>query len=191
MPRASSVFAHCAMRSTVTGNVLAVPSAMPRLRAVASSCVNAASMSAAVYQLYLKQLLQLGWREWLTGRLSEAWMREARHYQLEAGAAEADNPDQRIAEDVRVATELAIEFSIGLLISFSMLVAFVGILWSLSGPLAFTLAGRAVEVPGYMVWAAVLYATLGSAATWLLGRPMVGINVRRTTAEADFRFGLT
>ncbi|MBR0658385.1 ABC transporter ATP-binding protein/permease [Neoroseomonas oryzicola] len=151
----------------------------------------AASMSAAVYQLYLKQLLQLGWREWLTGRLTEAWMREARHYQLEAGAAEADNPDQRIAEDVRVATELAIEFSVGLLISVSTLVAFVGILWALSGPLAVTLAGHAVEVPGYMVWAAVLYAALGSAATWLVGRPMVGINVRRTTAEADFRFGLT
>lgn len=151
----------------------------------------AASMSAAVYQLYLKQLLQLGWREWLTGRLTEAWMREARHYQLEAGAAEADNPDQRIAEDVRVATELAIEFSVGLLISVSTLVAFVGILWSLSGPLAFAIAGRTVEVPGYMVWAAVLYAVLGSAATWLVGRPMVGINVRRTTAEADFRFGLT
>ncbi len=151
----------------------------------------AASMSAAVYQLYLKQLLQLGWREWLTGRLTEAWMREARHYQLEAGAAEADNPDQRIAEDVRVATELAIEFSVGLLISVSTLVAFVGILWALSGPLDFILAGRAVEVPGYMVWAAVLYAALGSAATWLVGRPMVGINVRRTTAEADFRFGLT
>ncbi|NMJ43517.1 ABC transporter ATP-binding protein/permease [Roseomonas sp. JC162] len=151
----------------------------------------AASMAAAVYQLYLKQLLQLGWREWLTERLTGAWMREARHYQLEAGAAEADNPDQRIAEDARVATELAIEFSVGLLISVSTLIAFVGILWSLSGPLAFTLAGHAVEVPGYMVWAAVLYAALGSAATWLVGRPMVGINVRRTTAEADYRFGLT
>ncbi|WP_188967127.1 ABC transporter ATP-binding protein/permease [Neoroseomonas lacus] len=151
----------------------------------------AASMAAAVYQLYLKQLLQLGWREWLTRRFSEGWLHDGRQYQLEAGAAEADNPDQRIAEDVRVATELAIEFTVGLLISASMLVAFVGILWSLSGPLDIVLAGYNVHVAGYMVWAAVLYACIGSGLTWLVGRPMVGLNVRRTTAEADFRFGLT
>lgn len=151
----------------------------------------AASMGAAVYQLYLKQLLQLRWREWLTGHLTAAWMRDARHYQIEAGAAEADNPDQRIAEDVRVATELAVEFGIGLLISISTLVAFVGILWSLSGPLDLVLLGRPLEIPGYMVWAAVLYAMVGSGFTWLVGRPMVRINVRRTAAEADFRFGLT
>ncbi len=151
----------------------------------------AASMGAAVYQLYLKQLLQLSWREWLTGRMIGRWLHEGRHYQLEAGAAEADNPDQRIAEDVRVATELAVEFSVGLLISVSMLVAFVGILWSLSGPLHVVLMGTTLDIPGYMVWAAVLYALVGSGLTWLVGRPMVGINVRRTTAEADFRFGLT
>lgn len=151
----------------------------------------AASMGAAVYQLYLKQLLQLNWREWMTRRFLDAWLRDARHYQLEAGAAEADNPDQRIAEDVRMATELAVEFSVGLLISVSMLVAFVGILWSLSGPLAVAIGGVALEIPGYMVWAAVIYATIGSFFTWLVGRPMVGINVRRTTAEADLRFGLT
>jgi putative ATP-binding cassette transporter len=151
----------------------------------------AASMAAAVYQLYLKQLLQLGWREWLTRRFSESWLHDSRQYQLEAGAAEADNPDQRIAEDVRIATELAIEFTVGLLISVSMLVAFVGILWSLSGPLDVVLGGYNLHVEGYMVWAAVLYACIGSGLTWLVGRPMVGINVRRTTAEADFRFGLT
>ncbi len=151
----------------------------------------AASMAAAVYQLYLKQLLQLNWREWLTRRMIGAWLHEGRHYQLEAGAAEADNPDQRIAEDVRIATDLAIEFSVGLLISASMLIAFVGILWALSGPLHVALMGSTLDIPGYMVWAAVLYAVLGSGLTWLVGRPMVGMNVRRTTAEADFRFGLT
>lgn len=151
----------------------------------------AASMAAAVYQLYLKQLLQLNWREWLTTRMVGAWLHDGRHYQLEAGAAEADNPDQRIAEDVRIATDLAIEFSVGLLISASMLSAFVGILWALSGPLRVALMGTTLDIPGYMVWAAVLYAVIGSGLTWLVGRPMVGMNVRRTTAEADFRFGLT
>ena len=149
------------------------------------------SMTAAVYQLYLKQLLQLAWREWLTRRLTEAWLRDSRQYQLEAGAAEADNPDQRISEDVRIAADLSIDFLLGILVSVSMLVAFVGILWSLSGPLDIVLGGMSMHVPGYMVWAAVLYAVVGSGLTWLVGRPMVRIQVRRTTAEADFRFGLT
>jgi putative ATP-binding cassette transporter len=151
----------------------------------------ALSMTAAVYQLYLKQLLQLNWRGWLTRRLTESWLHDSRQYQLEAGAAEADNPDQRIAEDVRLAADLSVDFVVGILISVTMLIAFVGILWSLSGPLDFMLGGMDFHIPGYMVWAAVLYALIGSGLTWWVGRPMIGIQVRRTTAEADFRFGLT
>jgi len=71
-----------------------------------------------------------------------------------------------------------------------MLTAFIGILWTLSGALHVTLAGREHEIPGYMVWAALAYALLGTFLTWIVGRPLVGLNVARTTAEADFRFGL-
>ncbi len=150
----------------------------------------AASMAVAVYQLYVKQLVQLRWREWLTASLLGAWLQGGRQYQLEMAGGEADNPDQRIAEDARVATELAVDFLAGLLTSVMMLCAFVGILWTLSGALHLTLAGHAVEIPGYMVWAALLYALLGTTLTWLVGRPMVPLNVVRTSTEADFRFGL-
>jgi len=149
------------------------------------------SMTVAVNQLYLKQLIQLRWRGWMTRHLVDNWMRDGRQYQLEMAGHGADNPDQRIAEDVRVATELAVEFVTGLLSSLLMLTAFIGILWTLSGPLHLALMGRAVEIPGYMVWAALLYALLGSSLTWMVGRPMVRLNVARTSAEADFRFGLT
>jgi putative ATP-binding cassette transporter len=151
----------------------------------------AVSMGCSVYQLYLKQLIQLSWREWLTRKLTAHWLRDGRQYQLEMGDFQADNPDQRIAEDVRVSTELAVEFTLGLLISVSTLIAFIGILWSLSGPLEVALGGTAFEIPGYMVWAALLYALIGSSLTYLVGRPLVGINVRRTMTEADLRFGLT
>jgi putative ATP-binding cassette transporter len=151
----------------------------------------ALSMGAAVFQLYVKQLIQLRWREWLTNHLISAWLRDGRHYQLEMAGEGADNPDQRIAEDVRIATELAVDFAMGLLISVSMLVAFIGILWTLSGPLHIALLGREIDVPGYMVWAALSYALIGTFLTWLVGRPLVRLNVARTTAEADFRFGLT
>ncbi|MDB5315725.1 MAG: transporter ATP-binding protein [Rhodospirillales bacterium] len=151
----------------------------------------ALSMAVAVYQLYLKQLIQLTWREWLTKRLTGLWLHDGRHYQLEMGATEARNPDQRISEDVRVSTELAVEFTVGLLTSATMLMAFIGILWHLSGPLSVALGGISFDVPGYMVWAALIYAIVGSALTYLLGRPLIGHNIHRTGAEADFRFGLT
>ena len=149
------------------------------------------SMAVAVNQLYLKQLIQLRWRGWMTRYLVDSWMRDGRQYQLELAGQGADNPDQRIAEDVRVATELAVEFVTGLLSALLMLIAFISILWTLSGPLHLALMGREVEIPGYMVWAALIYAILGSSLTWMVGRPMVTLNVKRTSAEADFRFGLT
>jgi putative ATP-binding cassette transporter len=151
-----------------------------------------ASMAVAIYQLYVKQLLQLSWRDWLTKRLVGAWLADARHYQLGYVMAEgAENPDQRIAEDVRVATEAAVDFAVGILTSLLMFVIFIGILWTLSGPLRLVLAGTEVTIPGYMVWAALFYALLGSGLTFLMGRPLVELNVRRTGAEADFRFALT
>ncbi len=151
----------------------------------------ALSMSVAVYQLYVKQLIQLRWREWLTRHLLEMWLREGRQYQLEMAGNGNDNPDQRIAEDVRMTTELAVEFMTGLLSALLMLTAFVGILWTLSGPLQFNLMGREVVIPGYMVFAAVLYALVGTTLTYLVGRPMVLLNTTRTNAEAEFRFALT
>jgi putative ATP-binding cassette transporter len=151
----------------------------------------AVSMTVAVNQLYVKQLIQLRWRGWLTRHLVENWMSDGRQYQLEMAGQGADNPDQRIAEDARVATELAVEFVTGLLSAMLMLTAFIGILWTLSGPLQLALMGRSFDIPGYMVWAALLYAIVGSSLTYFVGRPMVALNVARTSNEADFRFGLT
>ena len=151
----------------------------------------ALSMGTAVYQLYVKQLIQLRWRGWLTNHLVSAWLRDGRQYQLEMAGAGADNPDQRIADDVRLACDLAVHFVTGVLSSVLMLTAFVGILWTLSGALQLTLGGRDIAIPGYMVWAALLYAIIGTSLTWLVGRPMVQLNVDRMSAEGDFRFGLT
>lgn len=150
------------------------------------------SMAVAIYQLYVKQLLQLAWRDWLTRKLVATWLADARHYQLGYVMGEgAENPDQRIAEDARVATEAAVDFAIGILNAVLMFVIFIGLLWTLSGPLRLVLAGTEVVIPGYMVWAALFYAVVGSGLTYLMGRPLVDLNVRRTGAEADFRFALT
>jgi putative ATP-binding cassette transporter len=150
----------------------------------------AASMGTAVYQVYLKQLLQLRWRRWLTAKLVSAWLENGRHYQLNFIGSAVDNPDQRIAENVRGATELATEFALGILNAGLTLVSFTSILWMLSGTLQIKFGSVAFGVPGYMVWAALLYAGVGSLITYLVGRPIVGANVRQNAAEADYRYAL-
>jgi putative ATP-binding cassette transporter len=149
-----------------------------------------ASMTTAVFHLYVKQILQLRWRRWLVYRLQRRWLEGSRHYQLNFLPGAADNTDQRISENTRWATAMAVDMAVGLIQSVLMLVSFVGILWTLSGPLYVSLGSNEFQIPGYMVFAAVLYATVGSGLTYLIGKPMVDINFRRNQAEADHRFAL-
>jgi putative ATP-binding cassette transporter len=149
-----------------------------------------ASMIVTVFQLYLKQALQLRWRRWLTRRLTQRWLHNGLHYQLNFIEGGIDNPDQRIAEDTRVVTDAALDFLIGIVNSGLMFISFIGILWTLSGTLALTVFGIDINVHGYMVWFALVYAVTGSALTWAFGRPMVRINADRNAREADFRFSL-
>jgi putative ATP-binding cassette transporter len=149
-----------------------------------------ASMVTAVFQLYVRQLLQLDWRRWLVYRLQHNWLSDGRHYQINFLPDAADNPDQRISENTRWATAMAVDMAVGLVTSVLMLVSFVGILWTLSGPLHVAFGANEFDIPGYMVWAALLYAGIGSALTWFIGRPMVAANIRRNEAESDHRFAL-
>ncbi|MDP3168985.1 MAG: SbmA/BacA-like family transporter, partial [Polaromonas sp.] len=118
----------------------------------------------AVYRFYLTQLLEIRWRAWMTAHYLERWLANKAFYQMElaryapAGAQPAtpDNPDQRIQEDLNLFTSYTISLSMGLLNAVVTLLSFVGILWSLSGPFAFTLGGTSFNIPGFMVWMAVL-----------------------------------
>ncbi|MBU8545675.1 MULTISPECIES: ABC transporter ATP-binding protein/permease [Roseomonadaceae] len=148
------------------------------------------AMAAAVSQLWARQTLMLEWRRWLVHRLQRRWLAGGRHYQINFLPEAADNPDQRISENARWATQIAVDLVVGLLSSFLTLVSFLGILWSLSGPLQLAIGGRDIEIQGYMVWAAVIYAVVGSVLTMFIGGPMVAINSRRNEAESDHRFAL-
>jgi putative ATP-binding cassette transporter len=139
--------------------------------------------------LLVKRWLQLDWRAWLTDQLMGRWMEDGRHYRLLFTPGEHDNPDQRIAEDIRIATESAIGLGHTLVFSFLILGLFADILWSVSGSMA--VPGTTVEVPGYMVPLAFVYAALGSGLGWILGRPLVRSTNALQTAEATFRFGLS
>ena len=150
----------------------------------------AATVGTAVYQVYVKQLLQLRWRRWLTLKLVKQWLTDARHYQLNFIDSGVDNPDQRIAENTKHATEMAVEFGLGVLNAALTLASFIGILWTLSGELEVPLGTTRLEIPGYMVFAALLYAGIGSGLTYLVGRPIVAANIRQNATEADYRFAL-
>jgi putative ATP-binding cassette transporter len=150
----------------------------------------AAFIVLAVYQLYLNQWLQIRWRRWMTKSYLEQWLSSANHYRMQLLGDAADNPDQRIAEDVQMFVERTLTIVIGLLGAFVTLASFVFILWSLSAQAPLHLFGESVVIPGYLVWAALIYAVIGTAFTHLIGRALIALNFQQQRFEADFRFNL-
>jgi vitamin B12/bleomycin/antimicrobial peptide transport system ATP-binding/permease protein len=144
----------------------------------------------AVYQLYLNQMLEIRWRRWLTERYLRAWLADGAYYRMQLEARETDNPDQRIAEDVHLLISHTLTLVMGGLRAVVTMVAFVGILWVLSGTLTVPLGWISLTLPGYLVWAAILYAVGGTWLTDRIGRPLVRLNFEKQRCEADFRFSL-
>jgi putative ATP-binding cassette transporter len=144
-----------------------------------------------VYNLYLKQMLHIRWRKWMTERLLARWLNDQTYYRLQFTADPTDNPEQRIEQDIYFFTTNAIDLPLGVLNAVVSFCSFVTVLWTISGPLSFALGGQEITIPGYMVWAAVLYAALGSWLTYLVGRPLIATNFGLQKANATFRFGMT
>jgi putative ATP-binding cassette transporter len=145
---------------------------------------------AAVYSIYLNQMLQIRWRRWLTERYLGAWLAGGAYYRMQLTAGETDNPDQRIAEDLRLFVTGALTLGIGGMRAVVTLVSFLAILWGLSGSVTLPIGAGGLTVPGYMVWVAFLYAIAGTWLTNLIGRPLVRLNFEQQRYEADFRFNL-
>jgi vitamin B12/bleomycin/antimicrobial peptide transport system ATP-binding/permease protein len=143
-----------------------------------------------VAQAWLRGMIKLNSREWLTRHLLDEWLEPGRRPRL-AGAGEIGvNPDQRIHEDARRLTELSADLGIGLLQASLLLLCFLCVLWTVSGRLDIWIYGTSLPIPGYMVWCALLYAASGSWLTWHVGRPLVGLSSQRCQREAEFRFAL-
>jgi putative ATP-binding cassette transporter len=150
----------------------------------------ALSIILAVYQLYLNQMLQIRWRRWLTERYLATWLAERVYYRMQVADGRADNPDQRIADDVRLFVDRTLTLALGLLSAVVTLGSFFVVLWGLSGPLQLPPGPSGITVPGYLVWAALFYAAAGTWLTMKIGRPLVALNFQQQRFEADFRFGL-
>jgi len=161
------------------------------VREIGVFCILAACFIAlSVYQLYLNQWLQIRWRRWLTSRYLGEWLHGANHYRMQLKGDAADNPDQRISDDVKLFVDQTLTICVGLLSAVVTLASFVVILWGLSAESPLTIFGAEFHVPGYLVWGALIYAIFGTALTHWIGSPLVGLNFQQQRFEADFRFNL-
>ncbi|TIV34371.1 MAG: ABC transporter ATP-binding protein/permease, partial [Mesorhizobium sp.] len=138
-------------------------------------------------QTWLNQMIRLKLREALTLDLIDEWMAPARAFRLAHAGAIGVNPDQRMQQDAAHLSDLSTDLGVGLLQSFILLASFVGVLWQLSSGFVFHIGGHSITIPGYMVWAAVLYAGIASWLSWLVGRPLIRFNSDRYTREAELR----
>src|SRR6266480_5912890 len=128
-----------------------------------------------VYSSYLRGILHIRWRRWLTERFLRDWLKDQAYYRMQLNQAATDNPDQRISEDLDRFATISLALSLGLLSSFVTLVSFLSILWTLSGALVIPLGGGAsINIPGYMVFAALIYAVAGTMLTRWIGCPLIG-----------------
>ncbi|UOA09474.1 ABC transporter ATP-binding protein/permease [Methylobacter sp. S3L5C] len=151
----------------------------------------ATSMAVTAMHMKVKRHLQIGWRSWLTERVIGQWMNNGRHYLIShIQTVDHDNPDGRIAEDIRIATDEAITLCHSLFYSLLLLISFTSILWELSGVFILDLGAFEFPVHGYLVWVAIIYSALASVLGWWASRPLTLTTNAMQTAEANFRFGL-
>ena len=150
----------------------------------------AAYIGLAVYRLYVNQWLQIRWRQWMNRAYLGDWLDHANHYRMQLLGDAADNPDQRIAEDIQLFVDRTLTIGTGLLSAIVTFGSFVVILWTLSAAAPLHLFGSEWSIPGYLVWAALIYAVIGTVLTHLIGWPLVGLNFLQQRYEADFRFNL-
>ncbi len=146
-------------------------------------------ISGNVYQRYFTQWLSIRWRRWLTDHFLSRWLDGPVHYRAQLAGA-VDNPDQRLSEDIRQYIDQLIALGVGLIGAIAKLVSFVAILWTLSNLVPLRLFGIDLAIPGYLVWAALAYAVLGTIVTHLIGRPLIPLDFERERREADFRHDL-
>ena len=154
------------------------------------TAIVAGLLTLVVAETWLREMLEVRLREWLTHDLIDEWLVPKRAYFLSFAGDIGDNPDQRMQADCQRLTEFSADLGIGLLRSALLLISFVGVLWWLSDQVLFAIGEDRFNIPGYLVWCALAYALSGSWLTWRTGRPLIGLNAERYAREAELRFAL-
>src|SRR3954468_17754127 len=149
------------------------------------------SVLIAVAQVFARMGIQRRWRAWLTSSVLTRWLAHGRYYQLNLVGGDHQNPEYRIAEDLRIATDAPVDFATGVTSAFLSAATFIVVLWTIGGALTVTIAGSTVTIPGFLVIAAVLYAAIASGSITVIGRRFVQVSEDKNQAEAEFRYTLT
>ncbi len=149
------------------------------------------SVALGMAQVVARMGIQRRWRAWLTNSVVSRWLTNGRYYQLNLVGGDHQNPEYRIAEDLRVATDSPVDFAAGVTSAFLSATTFIVVLWTIGGALTVTVAGSTVTIPGFLVIAAVLYAAIASGSIMTIGRGFVQVSEDKNQAEAEYRYTLT
>jgi putative ATP-binding cassette transporter len=149
------------------------------------------SVLLGVAQVYTRMGIQRRWRAWLTNAVVSRWLTSGRYYQLNLVSGDHQNPEYRIAEDLRVATDSPVDFAAGVISAFLSATTFIVVLWTIGGALTLTWGGSTVTIPGFLVIAALLYAGIASGSIMVIGRAFVQTSEDKNQAEAEYRYALT
>jgi putative ATP-binding cassette transporter len=172
-----------ALQNTDSGNVLFLSMIyLPLL---------AAGVFLSVTNVYARMTVQRQWREWLNNHLVNRWLKNGNYYQLNFASGAVKNPECRIADDVRVATESPVDFVAGIMTAVLSAATFIVVLWTIGGALTVQLGGMPLTIPGYLVVAAVIYAALASGSMAFIGRRFINVSENKNQAEAEYRYVLT
>jgi putative ATP-binding cassette transporter len=150
-----------------------------------------ASIFLAVAVVHARMSTQIRWRKWLTNHLTDRWLENGRYFHLNLMEGDHKNPEYRISEDVRIATEAPVDFVVGIVSAFLSAATFVGVLWFVGGDLTFDWGGTQITIPGFLVLASVLYAVLASGVMVFIGRAYVTASEGKAQSEAEMRYALT
>lgn len=149
------------------------------------------SVLLGVAQVYARMGIQRRWRAWLTNSVVSRWLASGRYYQLNLVGGDHKNPEYRIAEDLRIATDSPVDFVAGVTSALLSAATFIVVLWTIGGALTVTVGGSTLTIPGFLVIAAVVYAAIASGAIMTIGRRFVQISEDKNQAEAEYRYTLT
>jgi len=155
------------------------------------SAILAVSVSIGVAQVYVRMTLQRRWRKWITDNLVDRWLTSGRYYQLNLVSGDHKNPEYRIADDARIATESPVDFVTGVTTAFLSAATFIIVLWTIGGALSISVLGYQLYIPGFLVVAAILYAVAASGAMVIIGRRFVAVSENKNQSEAEVRYVLT
>ncbi|WP_370675337.1 ABC transporter ATP-binding protein/permease [Pleomorphomonas sp. PLEO] len=148
-------------------------------------------IASGVVEIYLTSWLRIRWRDWMTQRFINRWLANSNHYRLATSYGKTDNPDQRIAEDISDFITTTLSIFVQIFNTVLTLYAFSRVLWAISSAFPYSIGSfNFSTIPGYLVWAAILYSIFGTYLTHLIGRPLIKLNFQQQHFEADFRYSM-